>query len=617
MDEGGSHTTELGTMEKNGCLKDVEKGGATNHLSSLISDENENQIRETQSSPFTDDRTEGFEWTKQDLINNNEDSCDKTDFELMQNNCMEIDCANESEISNSVANRSAEFPLGIDTVRTCDSEMERELKTVTSGTLDEVTEDSSEFLCTSQNTILNDKRSESEVNCQRVDKKRLLRTLLNCIQRETELNDSYRLPYYLHQIAEIYFDEREYGKAVQFIQLEKLYHQTFLANLTAIQEEWEVKRKAAIAREITEGRFVKALDDCKIVKLSEFCASHSRPNVSVDKGKDADRKDTMECNSSFTNQPVAPSRDRSAKYADASFEVATDRKKYSPASVQIALTADKSIERDSAIYYAESSLEEQIEAERAKGVMHFETQHLYSENTEMDESYFHPCATMPCKDIVTAAQQIKTEGFSKTGVVIDASPLIHAEETENLHHDLKFAGKAPEENVQTRLLECNKTIEFIADGLAVSKQSNHAFQKHVESDSSDCVNKETTSGHSEASMRIDDQATKQSQTDVLNEINECEQMSEKVASKAEEEIQCSSTFSENWISYEVSEKWAEDEHVEAFCRSIRDIVSSGQKNDTDELLQLNDSSLSLDELAKRIQIEEWRTIWKTENVGNK
>eukprot|EP00061_Rhincodon_typus_P009331 g32758.t1 len=68
------------------------------------------------------------------------------------------------------------------------------------GTLDEATEDSSEFLCTSQNTILNDKHSELEVNCQRVDKKRLLRTLLNCIQRETELNDSYRLPYYLHQV---------------------------------------------------------------------------------------------------------------------------------------------------------------------------------------------------------------------------------------------------------------------------------------------------------------------------------------------------------------------------------------------------------------------------------
>ncbi|XP_048457458.1 consortin isoform X2 [Rhincodon typus] len=606
MDEGGSHTLELGTMEKNGCPKDVEKGGATNHLSSLISDENENRIRETQNSPFTNDRMEGFDWTKQDLINNNEDSRDKTDFELMQSNCMETDCANEFEISNSIANRSAEFPLGIDTVRTCDSEMERELKTATSGTLDEATEDSSEFLCTSQNTILNDKHSELEVNCQRVDKKRLLRTLLNCIQRETELNDSYRLPYYLHQIAEIYFDEGEYGKAIQFIQLEKLYHQKFLANLAAIQEEWEVKQKAAIARETTERRFVKALDDCKIVKLSEFCASHSRPNVSVDKGEHGDRKDTVECNSSFADWPIAISRDQSAKYEDASLEVTIDREKDSLASVQIALTADKSIERDSAMYYAESSLEEQVEAERAKGAMHFETQHLYSENTEMDKSCFQPCATMPCKDIVTAAQQIKTEGFSETGVVIDTSPLIPAEETENLHHDLKFAGKATEENVQTRLLDWNKTIEFIADGLAVSKQSNHAFQKHVESDSSDCVNKETTSGHSEGSTRIDDQATKQSQTDVLNEINECEQMSEKAASKAEEEIQCSAALSENWISYEVSEKWGEDEHVEAFCSSIRDIVSSSQKNDTDELLQLNDSSFSLDELAKRIQIEEMR-----------
>ncbi|XP_060686793.1 consortin [Hemiscyllium ocellatum] len=599
MDEGGSHS--IGTTEKNGSPKDVEKPGATNRLSSLISDENENRIRETQSSPFTNDRMGGFEQTEQDVINNNDDNDDKTGFEVTQNNCMDAGC----EISNSIANQTAELPQGIETVRTCDSEMERNLKTATSGASEETTDNSSEFLCRSLNTVLYDRSSQLEVNCQQVDRKRLLQTLLSSVQRETELNDSYRLPYYLHQIAEIYFDEEEYEKAIQFIQLEKLYHQKFLANLTAIQEGWEVKQKAAIAKEVTEGRSVKALDD-KIVKLSEFCASHSRPNLSEDKGEDAYRKDTVECNSRFTDQPIATSREQSAECEDASLEFAKDRKKDCLASVRIALAVDKSTERDSAMYYAESSLDEQVEADRAKGMMHFdiETEHLSSANTEMDKSCFQLHATMPCKDIVTRAQQIESEGFSEAGGVIHAGPLFHAEETENLHGDLKFAGKTTEENVQTQLLECNKPIKFITDGLAVSKQSNHVFQKHVESDSNDCVNKETMSGNSEESMRIDDQATKQNQTDVLNEINEYEQISEKVASKAEEEIQCNAALNENRMSYEGSEKWGEDEYVEAFCNSVRGIVSPGQKNDTDELLQLNDSSLSLDELAKRIQIEE-------------
>ncbi|XP_078085633.1 consortin [Mustelus asterias] len=613
MDEGGSLTTGLGTTEKNSCNESVEKTNAISHLSPLISDENENRIREAQISPCTNDRMGGFEWSKQDLINNNEDTHDEAGSEITQNKCAGVNCDAESEVLSSIPNPSAEMPLGLKAVRNWDSEMERKLKIASSGTSKEATADSSACLSKSLNTVIYDS--------QQVDRKGLLQTLLNCIQRETEFSDSSSLPHYLHQIAEIYFDEEEYEKAIQFIQLEKLYHQKLLANLAVIQEDWEVKQKAAVTRVSSEGRPVKALDDDKIVKLTEFCASHSRPNVPVNeicvlaerfykneyhlpsKGGDACTNITAEYNSSFSDQPPA-------KCDDASLKVTEGRKKDLIESVQIALTVDKSFEGESAMYDAESSLEGHVKAAGAKGMMHFdvETEHLYSENTATDEICSQPHATTPCQDMLTAAKTIETEGFSdETEDVTNTIPLFHAEQTESLHHDLKFAGRT-EENVQTHLLECNKTVQFITDGQAVSNQSNHAFQKHVQIDSNDCVNKEATSrlntGHSEASIGMDDQATEQNQAHLLNEINGCEQMAEEVGSKVEEEIPCSAKFNENWMSNEITEK-QEDENVEALYNSIRDVASSCQKNDTDELsMQLNDSSLTLDELAKKIQIEE-------------
>uniref|UniRef100_UPI00398ED0EB consortin n=1 Tax=Pristiophorus japonicus TaxID=55135 RepID=UPI00398ED0EB len=624
MDEGGTINNELDTTtDKKGCNETLEKASASSQLAPLISDENENRIREVQIlSPCSNDTMGGLQWIKQDVINNNEDN-NKTGFEITHTNCMEAVCDDESEVSSDIADLCAGLPLGKNTVRNWDSEMERKLKITSSGTSEKTTRDSSDGLSKSLSTVLYNISSESGLNCQQVDRKGLLQPLLNCIQRVTEINDSSTLPHHLHQIAEIYSDEEEYEKAIQFIQLEKLYHQKLLANLAAIQEHWEVKQKAAKTRETSEGRSVKALDNDKIVKLTELCSSHCRPNFPVDKisvlaerfyknecyltskGGDACKKITAEYNSSFTDQPLAVPRVQGVKCDHASLEVIEGRKKDPTESVQIAVAVDKGCEGDSAMYAADSSLEGPIEAARAKGRVHFdvETEHLYSENTVTDKSCFQPHATALCKDMLTAAKTIETAGFSDETKVINTNPFFHAKETESLNHDLKFGGKTTEENVQANFLKCNKTVQFMTDGQAVPKQSNHALEKHVKND---CINKEVKSrqntSHSEESMRIDDQTTKQSQTDLLNEINEeCEEMAETVGSEVEEEIRCSAEFNENRMSHEISEKQEEDENVEAFSSSIRDI----QKNDADELaIQLNDNSLSLDELARRIQIEE-------------
>ncbi|XP_018589817.2 consortin isoform X1 [Scleropages formosus] len=58
------------------------------------------------------------------------------------------------------------------------------------------------------------------------------------LQELLEHSDHTLLPQCLHQIAEAYFLEEEYEWALQFLQLERLYHERLLSNLAALQGQW-------------------------------------------------------------------------------------------------------------------------------------------------------------------------------------------------------------------------------------------------------------------------------------------------------------------------------------------------------------------------------------------
>uniref|UniRef100_A0A8C4RDS5 Consortin N-terminal domain-containing protein n=1 Tax=Erpetoichthys calabaricus TaxID=27687 RepID=A0A8C4RDS5_ERPCA len=92
------------------------------------------------------------------------------------------------------------------------------------------------------------------------------------------------LPHYLHQIAEAYFHEEDYEKAVQFIQLEKLYHEQLLSNLTAIQKQWELKWSTAATQEMKPHRknpWTLGAED--LATLTNLCTTHQRPVVAAEK----------------------------------------------------------------------------------------------------------------------------------------------------------------------------------------------------------------------------------------------------------------------------------------------------------------------------------------------
>uniref|UniRef100_A0A669D9C2 Consortin, connexin sorting protein b n=1 Tax=Oreochromis niloticus TaxID=8128 RepID=A0A669D9C2_ORENI len=62
--------------------------------------------------------------------------------------------------------------------------------------------------------------------------------LLASLQSLGENSDYTLLPHSLHQIAEAYSLKQDYQWAIQFLQLEKLYHERLLSNLTVLQQSW-------------------------------------------------------------------------------------------------------------------------------------------------------------------------------------------------------------------------------------------------------------------------------------------------------------------------------------------------------------------------------------------
>ncbi|XP_070590155.1 consortin isoform X1 [Erythrolamprus reginae] len=111
-----------------------------------------------------------------------------------------------------------------------------------------------------------------------------LQFLFSLLQGESKQMDSNVLPLFLHQIAETYFQDGEYEKAMKFIQLEQLYHKQLLANLSSLQQQWETKWKATQCNEVPNVKnSSKELNNEELDKIAEFCTSHQEPLVSRNK----------------------------------------------------------------------------------------------------------------------------------------------------------------------------------------------------------------------------------------------------------------------------------------------------------------------------------------------
>ncbi|KAL6096273.1 cnst [Pungitius sinensis] len=106
--------------------------------------------------------------------------------------------------------------------------------------------------------------------------------LLASLQSLRETSDYTMLPHSPHQIAEAYSLKEDYHWAIQFLQLEKLYHQRLLSNLADMQENWESqwrerKNDGGVLAAETDGISQKHIET-----LDQICRTHFRPSISVE-----------------------------------------------------------------------------------------------------------------------------------------------------------------------------------------------------------------------------------------------------------------------------------------------------------------------------------------------
>ncbi|KAF7211758.1 transcript variant X2 [Nothobranchius furzeri] len=91
-------------------------------------------------------------------------------------------------------------------------------------------------------------------------------THLESLEQLAQRDDDTHLPRYLHQIAESFVLQKDYQRALWFIQLERLYHQRVLDNLNALQERWESRC----------GKTTSDLETHHLDTLKHICQTHTR-----------------------------------------------------------------------------------------------------------------------------------------------------------------------------------------------------------------------------------------------------------------------------------------------------------------------------------------------------
>uniref|UniRef100_A0A8C2I3C8 Consortin, connexin sorting protein b n=1 Tax=Cyprinus carpio TaxID=7962 RepID=A0A8C2I3C8_CYPCA len=131
-------------------------------------------------------------------------------------------------------------------------------------------------------------------------------SLLASLQSLVEHNDHMLLPHSLHQVCAL-----RYTFPMEFLHLEKLYHERLLSNLASIQEKWGKDRKISIQTESNSPLNSNGTDTERehMDLLSHICKTHQRPNLSLEKNMD-DIK--------LHNSPALVSKHRRSKQEQAS-----------------------------------------------------------------------------------------------------------------------------------------------------------------------------------------------------------------------------------------------------------------------------------------------------------
>ncbi|XP_030212896.1 nutritionally-regulated adipose and cardiac enriched protein homolog isoform X1 [Gadus morhua] len=106
-----------------------------------------------------------------------------------------------------------------------------------------------------------------------------LHCFLSCLLGLSHVQSFTSLPNCLHQIAELFISEKNYGKALQFIQAEKMFYEVALIELTGPQEEATLGSAGwTSAEEVLD----QASQAQHLERLAQLCIMSKRPHLALE-----------------------------------------------------------------------------------------------------------------------------------------------------------------------------------------------------------------------------------------------------------------------------------------------------------------------------------------------
>ncbi|XP_066237767.1 consortin [Saccopteryx leptura] len=279
MDDSETPVYNLQIEPQDGCHPGGSVESIVTHLPSA-SDENENQLDGDGHDCLTssDSAMGKPEVSEQDSLNNNDStpSCEVAASE----NSEGTPCEGPTDGQDSLG-RNKIIP-GKRSPRSKSGIAKKTPQGLSSGDSTPLMQEN--VLSAASHAVGEEEPAEENANHQPRAPGPALQSLFSLIRGEVEQLDSRTLPLCLHQIAESYFQEEDYEKAMKFIQLERLYHEQLLANLSAIQEQWETKWKTVQPHTVTSLRnSEKELKGEDFEQLTKFCTTHQDPLLSKPK----------------------------------------------------------------------------------------------------------------------------------------------------------------------------------------------------------------------------------------------------------------------------------------------------------------------------------------------
>ncbi|NWI56831.1 CNST protein, partial [Calyptomena viridis] len=464
-----------------------------------------------------------------------------------------------------------------------------------------------------ENTLITDTDSvqaeeavEAKENFHLKEQKQTLQSLFSLLREEVEQMDSKILPLCLHQIAETYFQEEEYEKAMKFIQLERLYHERLLANLSSIQEQWERKWETTVPSPVTPLRnSAKELSGQELEKLTRVCSSHLQKYCHILQLVPAEN--TWESGSLPQLVESINLKEREA----AAFKSGTE--------TCPGIGPKKEDKQLSTISPGENKTERQIEAASlwvATGKDHMEEQHCSAESTLEPHTQSTGTVGRPSSGCLSSGDAskdnslqlrerqlskdaLKIEGAGEPEVKLSLEPMVDAlvlTDADYMPTDLVPSDKDVQADRNLlRSKHAAGSSEIVSGQLGNSSLKQQQIQPDDDDEKSSWDR--TTSDVSSGCNKVPEhESTAHSQ--VCKEIQRAAGQEEKVNNEEQEDLFLR-FLNGNIIDTEESIS----ENQEDFD-NVPDISPEQASYNSLEALSLDDSFSSLDELARRIEIAE-------------